>query len=80
MAAQARRSLCQDLDLPVYLDAAVAPRPLTWQVYAGVALQVHDVAGCVSWLPLTGIRWRQQDHRRGRLHLGGVLLAGKIRF
>ena len=66
--------------LPFYLDAGGGSVPFTWQAYAGVAYKA------VTWLDVSvGYRYLAFDggsKTEGveKLNLGGVILAGNIRF
>src|SRR5271166_1363651 len=66
--------------VPFYFDAGGGQVPLTWQVYAGVAYKA------LSWLDVSlGYRYLAFDggsKTKGveKIKLGGVLLAGNIRF
>jgi hypothetical protein len=66
--------------LPFYVDAGGGAVPFTWQVYAGVAYKT------VTWLDVSvGYRYLAFDggsKTKGveKLNLGGVILAGNIRF
>ena len=66
--------------LPFYFDAGGGAVPLTWQVYAGVgykALSWLDISAGYRYLAFAG-----GNKTKGveKINLGGVLLAGNIRF
>lgn len=66
--------------LPFYLDAGGGSVPFTWQVYASVAYKA------TAWLDASlGYRYLAFDGGSKtvgveKIHLGGVILAGNIRF